>query len=109
AGGIGGVMFLGLAFVALMEFLNKGIRRPVELTNSLGITPFATLPYYRTKAERIRRRVIIFSILGFFLIAIPAGLWAIDNYLIPIDRLINALTKRVGMADLTSGLTLLQV
>ena len=109
AGGVGGGMFLGLAFVALMELLNKGIRRPVELTNRLGITPFATLPYYRTKTEWLRRRMIIFGILGLFLIGIPLGLWAFDAYVIPIDRLINSFTQRMGLAGLISGTASVQV
>lgn len=109
AGGVGGGLFLGLAFVALMELLNKGIRRPVDLTNRLGITPFATLPYYRTKAELIRRRMIIFGILGFFLIAIPVGLWAIDTYVMSIDRLIDTITRRVGLAGLMSDVAPVQV
>ncbi len=96
AGGIGGGMVLGLAVVVLLELLNKGIRRPVDLTNRLGITPFATLPYYRTRAELIRRRMIIFGILAFFLIAIPAGLWAFNTYVMPLDRFLDAITQRLG-------------
>lgn len=100
AGGVSGGLFLGLAMVALLEFLNKGIRRPVDLTNRLGITPFATLPFYSTKADLMRRRMIIFSILGFFLVGIPVGLWAIDTYVISLDRLINMITQQVGLAGL---------
>jgi uncharacterized protein involved in exopolysaccharide biosynthesis len=100
AGGVGGGLFLGLAFVALLEFLNKGIRRPVDLTNRLGITPFATLPYYRTKAELVRRRVIIFGVLGFFLIGIPAALWAVNTYVTPLDRLLDSVTEQLGIAAL---------
>lgn len=96
AAGVGGGMFLGLAMVALLELLNKGIRRPVDLTNRLGITPFATLPYYRTRAEAIRRRMIILSILGFFLIAIPLSLWAVNTYVMPLDRLLSTVTQRLG-------------
>jgi uncharacterized protein involved in exopolysaccharide biosynthesis len=102
AGGVGGGLVLGLAMVALLELLNKGIRRPVDLTNRLGITPFATLPYYRTRAERIRRRMIILGILGFFLIAIPLGLWAVNTYVVPLDRLLDLITQRVGFAGLLS-------
>ena len=96
AGGIGGGMVVGLAVVVLLELLNKGIRRPVDLTNRLGITPFATLPYYRTRAERIRRRMIILGILAFFLVAIPLGLWAVNTYVMPLDRLLDAITQRLG-------------
>jgi uncharacterized protein involved in exopolysaccharide biosynthesis len=97
AGGIGGGMVLGLAMVVLLELLNKGIRRPVDLTNRLGITPFATLPYYRTRAELIRRRMIILGILAFFLIAIPVGLWVVNTYVMPLDRVLGTLTQRLGL------------
>lgn len=103
AGGIGAGVLLGLSFVVLLEFLNRGIRRPADLTNQLGIIPFATLPYYRTKAERLRSRVIIFGTLGVFLIVIPAGLWAVDTYVIPLDRLISMLAGRLGLVGLISG------
>lgn len=103
AGGVGGGMIIGLAVVMLMELLKKGIRRPVDLTSRLGITPFATLPYYRTRAEMIRRRTIILSVLGFFLIAIPAGLWAIDTYVIQLDRVLDIITGQLGLADASQG------
>ncbi|MEB8388433.1 lipopolysaccharide biosynthesis protein [Rhodobacteraceae bacterium KMM 6894] len=98
AGGIGAGVLFGLTFVCLLELLNRGIRRPVDLTNKLGITPFATLPYYRTKSEKLRRRMIIFGTLGMLLIVVPAGLWAVDTYVMPIDRLINILAERLGLA-----------
>ena len=98
AGGVSGGILLGLGMVFLLELTNKGIRRPADLTNALGITPFATLPYYRTRAERIRRRLIIFGILGFFLIGIPAGLWAIDTYIMPLDDVMDRLAGQVGLA-----------
>ncbi len=56
AGGVGGGMMLGLGMVLLLELRNAGIRRPVDLTTRLGIAPFATLPYYRTEGEILRRR-----------------------------------------------------
>ncbi|OED46745.1 lipopolysaccharide biosynthesis protein [Rhodobacteraceae bacterium (ex Bugula neritina AB1)] len=102
AAGVGGGMVLGLAVVALLELLKKGIRRPVDLTNRLGITPFATLPYYRTRAELIRRRLIITGVLGFFLIGIPLGLWAVDTYVMPLEQLLDAIMQRVGLAGLLS-------
>jgi len=48
-GGVGGGMFLGLVLVVLLELLSTSIRRPVDLTNALGITPFGTVPLIRTR------------------------------------------------------------
>jgi uncharacterized protein involved in exopolysaccharide biosynthesis len=101
AAGVGGGMVLGLAVVVLLELLNRGIRRPVDLTNRLGITPLATLPYYRTTADLARRRILILSILGAFLIGIPIALWAINAYVIPLDRLLDRLANQVGLAEVS--------
>lgn len=87
AGGIGGGVVLGLAVVVLLELLNKGIRRPVDITSALGITPFATLPYYRTKREQLRRRSIILAAFAACLIGIPLLLWGVDTYYKPLGQL----------------------
>lgn len=96
AGGVGGGMFLGLAVVFLLEFLNKGIRRPVDITNGLGITPFATLPLYRTRQDIFRRRGLTVGILLFFVISVPASLWAIDTYIMPLDDVLNRVIEQIG-------------
>jgi uncharacterized protein involved in exopolysaccharide biosynthesis len=96
AGGIGGGMVLGFAMVFLLEFLNKGIRRPVDLTAKLGITPFATLPYYRTRRETLRRRTLIAAILGVVVIVIPLGLWAVDIYYAPLEQILEQVIQRFG-------------
>ncbi|KQV70303.1 Wzz/FepE/Etk N-terminal domain-containing protein [Rhizobium sp. Root1220] len=44
AGAMGGIA-LGLAFIALMEMLNRTIRRPSELANLLQRQPLAIIPY----------------------------------------------------------------
>lgn len=98
AAGVGSGLVLGLAFVVLLEFLNKGIRRPVDLTKALGITTFATLPYYRTSKDIWRRRAIIFGVLGGLLVGIPLTLWAINSFYMPLDLLLNAVGRRLGLA-----------
>lgn len=101
AGGIGGGIFAGLAMVFLLELLNKGIRRPVDITNALGITPFAVLPYYRTKGEQLRRRSIIIGAVGGCLIGIPLLLWGIDTFYAPLEQLIGSLGAPDAAADTT--------
>lgn len=60
AGGLGAIG-LGLGIVVLLELLNKTIRRPVELTQTLQIQPLATIPYIIGPGElrtgRLRRRL----------------------------------------------------
>ncbi|MGY9045529.1 hypothetical protein P775_06870 [Puniceibacterium antarcticum] len=100
AGGVGGGIALGLGMVVLLELLNAGIRRPADLTAKLGIQAFATLPYYRTRHEVLRRRSLIIIILGTFLIGIPITLWAVDTWYMPLDQLLNAVGRRIGLANL---------
>ena len=85
---------MGLGMVFLLTVLNRGVRRPEDITAKLGITPFVTLPYFRTKQEIRHRRKVIVAILGFFLIAIPVGLLAVNNYVIPLDQVIDRLSGR---------------
>ena len=91
---------MGLAMIVLLEVLNKGIRRPGDLTQALGITAFATLPYFRTREEIWRRRAIIYGVLGGLLVGIPLALWAIDSFYMPLDLLLNSVGRRIGLAGL---------
>jgi uncharacterized protein involved in exopolysaccharide biosynthesis len=98
--GIGAGFTLGLAVVVLLELFNKGIRRPVDLTNKLGITPFATLPYYRSPFERRRRSGLIIGVLAAIIVGVPALLWAVDTYVMPLDLLIDRMVNFIGLAAL---------
>ena len=97
AAGIGGGLVLGLALVALLELLNRAIRRPVELTTKLGITAFGTLPHIRTRAEILRRRLIIGAAFGIVLLILPAGLWFVQTQVMPLDQLLDQVLARVGL------------
>lgn len=96
AGMIGGIG-AGLAFILLMEMLNRSIRRPVELTGKLGIQPFATVPYIRTPGEDKRKRTIILGVLAFIAVVIPASLWAVNTYYMPLDLLYADLIAPSGL------------
>lgn len=100
AGGVGMGLVLGLGMVLLLELMNAGIRRPVELSARLGITPFATLPYMRTQRQILRRRLIIGAAMAVVIAGLPIGLWAVDTYYAPLDLLINRLLERIGVAGL---------
>jgi polysaccharide biosynthesis transport protein len=58
AGGVGAGLVAGLALVFLLEWMNRSIERPVDLVKALGITPLATIPYFGTKREKWRKRMI---------------------------------------------------
>lgn len=98
ATGVGAGMFTGLALIVLLEFLNRAIRRPVELTNRLGITPFAVLPYVRTRREVVMRRLLIAGTVGALVIVMPLALFAIHSFVFPLDNIIESLFNRVGFS-----------
>jgi uncharacterized protein involved in exopolysaccharide biosynthesis len=99
AGGVGGGIALGLALVALLEFLNRGIRRPEDLNSALGITPFATLPYYDTMAER--RGLHLRQVAKVFIVLLVLGLlaWAVNRYYMPLDLLLDRLIGRFALVN----------
>jgi uncharacterized protein involved in exopolysaccharide biosynthesis len=96
--GVAGGIALGLGVVLLLELLNTAVRRPQDLTAKLGIAPFATLPLMRTPGQVRRRRAIILAIFAVVILAIPAGLWAVDTFYRPLDLLLNQLLNRLGLA-----------
>jgi uncharacterized protein involved in exopolysaccharide biosynthesis len=97
AAGIGGGFMLGLAFIVLLELLNSSVRRPVDLTKKLGITPLGAIPHIRTRWEILRRRSIIVAAFGVILIALPAGLYFVHTQITPLDVALNGVLVRLGL------------
>jgi uncharacterized protein involved in exopolysaccharide biosynthesis len=96
AGGIAGGLFLGVAVAALLELLKSGIRRPVDITKGLGITPFATLPYLHSQAETKRRTAVIWGGVVAVLIVFAAALWLIHTRYMPLDLLFEQMRRKLG-------------
>lgn len=96
AAGIGIGLVMGLGVVALTEVLKPGVRSPADLTNGLGITPFATLPYLHTRREILWQRLTILGGVAAVLIAVAIGLWAINTYYMPLDLLMQRAANKVG-------------
>lgn len=98
AGGGGFVGILaGLGLVALLEFLNRSIRRPEDLVSRLGITPLATIPYIPTTGETMRRSAFRTIRLLVILLGIPTALYAIHIYYQPLDFLAERVMNRIGI------------
>ena len=91
---------LGLGFVILLELMNRSIRRPVELSERLGIAPFATIPYIRTQGEMVARRSIISTGFLIVLVGIPAALYALHLYYLPMDLMIERVADHTGLSGL---------
>jgi uncharacterized protein involved in exopolysaccharide biosynthesis len=84
-GGIAAGAFLGIALIALMEFLNSAIRRPVDIVRQLGITPIVTVPYIRTPMEMVMRRAVFVLVFFVLVIGLPSMLFAVHTYYMPLD------------------------
>lgn len=93
--GVGGGMMMGLGLIVLLELLVKAIRRPVDLIDKLEITPIGTLSFIRTRGEILRRRAAIATAFVVVLAGIPAGLWAIETYYMPLDLLLRTMLDRL--------------
>ena len=95
--GIVGGLGAGLGFVVLLEMLNRSIRRPLELSEKLGIEPFATVPYIRTAGEAARKRSLVVLALVLVAVAIPAALFAVHTLYLPLDLVFSELLAKVGL------------
>jgi capsular polysaccharide biosynthesis protein len=98
AGGVAAGLLLAACLFILLELLNSSIRRPKEITKALGITPLTTIPYMESRRGKWLRRS--FQVVSFLvvLIGVPAGLWAVDQYYLPLDLLVERIMARVGLA-----------
>jgi uncharacterized protein involved in exopolysaccharide biosynthesis len=95
--GLGGGLGLGGAVVALLILTNRAVLRPVEITARLGMTPFGTVPYFRTRGEVLRRRLLLGGLFLLIAVGIPAALWWIDRNYMPLDMAVNLLMERSGI------------
>ena len=90
----GGAAFgiaLGLGLVVLLEILNRSVRRPEDLINKLEVWPIATIPYAPSRGEVLMQRAVWGGIILAILIGVPAGVWAVHTYYLPLDLI----TERV--------------
>lgn len=91
AAGLVGGLGAALGFIVLWEMLNRSIRRPVELSQHLGIQPIITIPYIRTAGERRWRRTLVVGVLLLIIVVIPLVMLLIHTQYEPLDQLIPGL------------------
>lgn len=96
-GSLAGGLFLGLAAVLLKEILRPTIRRPIELTRKLGITPLGTLPYVETPGEIWRRRGMRLGAAVVIVAALVGGLLLLPEQIPQIERLANTFLGQVKL------------
>ncbi|SIT16963.1 Uncharacterized protein involved in exopolysaccharide biosynthesis [Roseivivax lentus] len=91
-------LLAGLGLVVLLELLKATtIRRPEDLVARFDIVPFTTVPYILTRRQLILQRGIKASLILTILIGIPAMIYAVHVYYLPIDLLAEKLMNRLGV------------
>lgn len=93
--GTGGGFAIAMALIVLLEVLNTSIRRSQDIVRALDITPFGTLPYIRTREERRRRRLILTTALVGIVVIVVGGLYGVNEFVIPLDRILEKVIEQV--------------
>lgn len=95
--GTGLGMLAGIALIVLLEFFSNTARRPEDIIKRFGVTPISTIPYIQTKGQRIRRRARQILVLLLILGGIPAALYAIHIYYLPLDLIAEKVMDKLGI------------
>ncbi len=88
---------LGIAVIALLELLNRAVRRPTDLINAFGIMPIATIPYMRTPTETMMRRTAFAAMLLVAVLGIPAMIYAVHAFYQPLDIIVGKVAAKFGI------------
>ena len=81
----------GLALIVLLEFLNKAIRRPSDIINTLDMQPLAVIPYIYTDEELRRRSRVKWSLIVISIGGTIACLVLLHIYYLPLDMILQKL------------------
>lgn len=95
--GIGAGVLSGLALVYLLELLNRTPRRPEDIVARFEVMPIATIPYVRTRQQLIFERGVKLIVILVILFGIPAAIWAVHEYYMPLDLVANKVMNRLGV------------
>jgi len=73
------------------------VRRPIDLERHLDIMAIGTIPYVRTPAETLRRRLSIAAVLILMVVGLPAGAYFVDRYYLPLDVILAKINSKLGL------------
>ena len=96
-GGVAAGLGLAAGLFLLLELLNSTVRRPIDIQKGLGIVPLSAIPYIESRARRLWRRSGQVLAMLIVLIGVPAGLWAVDTYYLPLDLLAGRVLDKIGL------------
>ena len=90
-------MLAGIGLVVLIEFLNRTARRPEDIVSRIGVRPLATIPYMHSRGEVFRRRLVKGILYLTILVGLPAAIYAVHLYYLPLDLLADRAMNRIGV------------
>ncbi len=96
----GGTMFgivAGIGLIVLIELLNRTARRPEDIINRIGVRPLATIPYMRGRSEIFWKRLIKIILYLVILVGLPAAVYAVHLYYLPLDLLADRVMNKIGV------------
>ncbi|MGX0978392.1 polysaccharide chain length determinant protein (PEP-CTERM system associated) [Roseovarius sp. MBR-51] len=96
-GGTGFGILAGIGLIVLIELLNRTARRPEDIVNRIGIRPLATIPYMRSRSEIFWKRLIKITIYLVILVGLPAAIYAVHLYYLPLDLLADRAMNKIGV------------
>lgn len=96
-GGVAFGIFAGIGLILLMEMMNTTARRPEDIIKRLGITPFITIPYTRTRGQKFRQRGAKLLLALIIVVGIPALIYAVHIYYLPLDLIADKIMNKMGV------------
>ncbi len=105
---LGSMMSLALAvgIAVLIEMLRPAIRSAAQMQQQLQLYPVVAIPYITTRSERRWRTTRIAVFLALILIGIPAALWAIQMYYLPLELIGARIAEKSGLDEVLRVLQL---
>lgn len=95
--GLAAGLGLAAAYFALLEVVNRTVRRPAELTGRFNVTPIATIPFMESRGHRFARRAALLGATVVVITCVPLALWYIDTHYQPLELLVQKMLDRVGL------------
>ncbi len=89
-------VFGGLGAVGVAEALDQSVSSPRQLAAITGAAPLVVIPYIETSAEMHRVRSLSFFLLFGLTVALASGLYAVNEYVVPLDDLWAKLDPSAG-------------
>lgn len=97
-GGASIALAIGLAF--LLDMMQPAIRTAAQLQRQLELRPVVTIPYVKTRADRMRqlfRFCFWVLLLG---VGIPATLYMIDQHYMPLELMGTKIAEKSGIDEI---------